>query len=990
MRRFKKAALAASLLLGVQQAFPLLAMAEISVKPLEGNPYVFAVMDSEYGNEEYELKVESYYGEDQMHEEVSPDNPSEPFLLAIDPATWVPYFDLDNPHPVTFRVSTLRKDDQSTVDTVDYEWSMVSTVKGSVPVSPELASRMSLTLTPDAGEETTVSFGNDELSYDSSDQSLHFAMNTMGSGPYTISAEVEGQPFGSLVVKPDDSNRTPRETQVVEEGGENKVHTYFDVQAGTLYPYTYNDQVEYEDWDAASDGTAAQITRTSSGERDVANVELPFNFRFYNNIYHQITVSPMGALYFGDRDYDTMYMDEYPDFESPPALYPYLGNMEIKSGDERSGIYTQIVGQPGDRKFIIQWNHMYYVGVDAPVTFQAILYEKSGNIHFQYPQIEMDGVGGGRYDNGASATIGIQDQGDHHSANYVLYSQNESSVMTGQAICFGSRPLCSGTEPVQKFSVTYDSNGSLQGSVPVDPLTYEADAEVIVLGNRGELSMEGYSFAGWNTQADGKGTNYLEGNKFQMKDGNVKLYAHWIKKDTGNPGGGGSGGSGGTAGNGEGSSSGSGGGTGTVGTPSSGGNGTTVPVRVTVGDKTYDQVVTTGTKTENGQAVVTAHIDTAAIQSLLASAGNQPTVSIPVTQNADRFVMELNGEALQALQDKHAILEFVTPRGIIRLPADAISKTQLTEGYGAGLNLSELVIRLGVSKADKAQEEPLDMKAKEQGFDVVLPAGEFTVNAVYKGKPLALKSFGSYVQQIIDIPDKVDAGRITTGVMVEEDGSIHPVPTYITERSGQKAAVISSLTSGWVALISHPKTFADLEGSWAQNIVNDMASRLIIQGTDDTHFIPAKAITRGEFASAMVRALGIADNGKNSSYTDMSPANPYTGAVTQAKEFGLITGYEDGTFRPDNTITREEAMVLLNRAMKLTGLNTHVSNANDVLAGFADKGSIHSWAMDAIANAVQSKLMQGANAELQPQSSITKAETAAVLQRLLLQAGLIR
>lgn len=78
-------------------------------------------------------------------------------------------------------------------------------------------------------------------------------------------------------------------------------------------------------------------------------------------------------------------------------------------------------------------------------------------------------------------------------------------------------------------------------------------------------------------------------------------------------------------------------------------------------------------------------------------------------------------------------------------------------------------------------------------------------------------------------------------------------------------------------------------------------------------------------------------NGKNSSYTDMSPANPYTGAVTQAKEFGLITGYEDGTFRPDNTITREEAMVLLNRAMKLTGLNPHVSNANDVIAGFADK-----------------------------------------------------
>ena len=78
------------------------------------------------------------------------------------------------------------------------------------------------------------------------------------------------------------------------------------------------------------------------------------------------------------------------------------------------------------------------------------------------------------------------------------------------------------------YSVTYDANGATSGTVPVDSNSYAAGATVTVLGNTGGLAKTGYSFAWWNTKADGTGTNYTAGGTFTMGSANVTLYAQWI------------------------------------------------------------------------------------------------------------------------------------------------------------------------------------------------------------------------------------------------------------------------------------------------------------------------------------------------------------------------------------------------------------------------------------------------------------------------------
>ncbi len=84
-----------------------------------------------------------------------------------------------------------------------------------------------------------------------------------------------------------------------------------------------------------------------------------------------------------------------------------------------------------------------------------------------------------------------------------------------------------GTTPT--YTVTYDGNGNTGGSVPNNTTNYEQGQTVAVLGNTGNLVKNGYTFAGWNTQADGNGTTY--GASFTMGTANVILYAKQLLVD---------------------------------------------------------------------------------------------------------------------------------------------------------------------------------------------------------------------------------------------------------------------------------------------------------------------------------------------------------------------------------------------------------------------------------------------------------------------------
>jgi len=106
------------------------------------------------------------------------------------------------------------------------------------------------------------------------------------------------------------------------------------------------------------------------------------------------------------------------------------------------------------------------------------------------------------------------------------------AALLSTALMFACGGEVSVTNPTPLYSVTYNGNNNTGGSVPVDSTNYQQGQIVTVLGNTGNLVKTNYTFAGWNTQANGSGTTYTQGQAFPMGTANVTLYAMWTANQT--------------------------------------------------------------------------------------------------------------------------------------------------------------------------------------------------------------------------------------------------------------------------------------------------------------------------------------------------------------------------------------------------------------------------------------------------------------------------
>ena len=165
--------------------------------------------------------------------------------------------------------------------------------------------------------------------------------------------------------------------------------------------------------------------------------------------------------------------------------------------------------------------------------------------------------------------------------------------------------------------------------------------------------------------------------------------------------------------------------------------------------------------------------------------------------------------------------------------------------------------------------------------------------------------------------------------------------------------------------------YRDTDGHWAAETIEGFSRLGLIEGYNG-QFFPNKNITRGEMAVVLDRLMDYQTAAKNS-FSDLGEAF-YTDAVLKANAAGVMLG-SNGTVRPTDPITRQEAAVLLCRALGLEGGGS--------VAQFSDRGQIASWAADAVGVMAAKKLLQGANGMFRPADAITRAETVAILDRAL-------
>ncbi|MHA6534096.1 S-layer homology domain-containing protein [Paenibacillus sp. BAC0078] len=405
-----------------------------------------------------------------------------------------------------------------------------------------------------------------------------------------------------------------------------------------------------------------------------------------------------------------------------------------------------------------------------------------------------------------------------------------------------------------------------------------------------------------------------------------------------------------------------------------------------------EQAGTLVTGERNGQKVTTIQVDPQKLEQRLAAEGQGAVITILVRSGADVIVGELNGRMVKNMESKQALIELKTAQATYTLPARQIQIDAIADKVGKSVALEDIKVRVEIAAPTANTLKVLEDAAVKGTFTLVVPPLDFTVKALYENSTVELSKFNAYVQRNIVIPGGIDPNKITTGVVVASDGSVRHVPTKVVNNGGTYYAQINSLTNSIYSVVWHPVEFGDVASHWSKAAVNDMGSRMIIEGTGNEQFSPNRDITRAEFAAILVRGLGLASGQGDATFSDMKQADWFNKAVSTAQAYGLIDGYEDGTFRPNDKITREQAMVMLAKAMKLTGLKDKQSTASAAaaLGSFKDAAAVSTWAQGSVADSVQAGIVSGRSAaELAPKQYMTRAEVATIIQRLLQQSGLI-
>ena len=182
--------------------------------------------------------------------------------------------------------------------------------------------------------------------------------------------------------------------------------------------------------------------------------------------------------------------------------------------------------------------------------------------------------------------------------------------------------------------------------------------------------------------------------------------------------------------------------------------------------------------------------------------------------------------------------------------------------------------------------------------------------------------------------------------------------------------------------------FTDIteEYKFAETAIYELAKKGIIKGVGDGKFAPGEEFTRAQFCTIMVQALGYEIGEYSNSFKDVNANDWFAPYVEAAVREGLFAGYTDGTFRPNQKISREELATVVGRAAVLAGKVEQEKMNKFVMekSNFEDKGEVSSWAANQVAWLEAQGVFKGvAEGKFEPKKVVNRAEAALIVYNTL-------
>ncbi|MFD0712080.1 cadherin-like beta sandwich domain-containing protein [Paenibacillus sp. GCM10027626] len=409
-------------------------------------------------------------------------------------------------------------------------------------------------------------------------------------------------------------------------------------------------------------------------------------------------------------------------------------------------------------------------------------------------------------------------------------------------------------------------------------------------------------------------------------------------------------------------------------------------------DGTNNNFATGTTKKDGDNEVTTVQVDAGKLNDILAD-GKAHQLAIRVPGEGKVEVNGLTAAVAKKLADTGSTLNIENLLAIYPVPGKQLDLDAIAKQWN-GAKLEDIALKINIERSSQELIDLARSQAKAKGYELLVDPVNLDLTFTYDGKTVRAGQLEGYATKYIALPEGIDPNRITTGVVVNPDGTTFHLPTVVTKINNRYFAQINDLrSSGTYSVIWNPQDFDDVKKHWAQSNVNNIAARLQLKGTGNNTYSPNRNVNRSEFASIVMLGMGLMrQEVPQNMFSDVSQAQWYHNAVTIANEFGIVLGYSDGLFRGEREITREQGIAMIARAYQLAAAPKAMSEAEiaATLAGFGDADKVSKWAKESVAQMVAAGIIEGKGAKLlNPQASMTRAEATAMMERLLKTTNLI-
>ncbi|UJF31491.1 S-layer homology domain-containing protein [Paenibacillus hexagrammi] len=371
---------------------------------------------------------------------------------------------------------------------------------------------------------------------------------------------------------------------------------------------------------------------------------------------------------------------------------------------------------------------------------------------------------------------------------------------------------------------------------------------------------------------------------------------------------------------------------------------------------------------EDGRYLIGSATWTSAIE----QASGSITIELPASSEQSGQALEFPAEVLQSLKEKELDLIIKSESYTMRFPAGSIP--------ASGEAGQRLRIMINSVWSDEAKDAVLSSIKSNPDYHAPGMALSVEIQTISGDQSTPIHKLNQPAEVTFKLTSE-QAKQISSnlaGVYQVDGGRPEYVGGYIHDGEMTfKAGHFSTYT-----ILELEKKFVDTSRHWAEPSIKSLAAKHIVSGVDDQHYEPNRGITRAEFVTLLMRAhdwTGQTPNKAGSNpFSDVAAGQYYSGQVAKAASLGIISGY-NGAFRPADSITREEAVVALVNAKAYFNL----TQSDKGTPRFEDQDEISDWAKAAVKEAFMAGLIEGDGTHFNPKQSVTRAEVAAMIQRLL-------